>query len=105
MKLKLYTSFTSENPARRSVALKAAVHRDRAGVAIRIDAVQHSVDDVIAHKLRAPDESSCTTRPSLIFFLWTVGMTNVGGLITPEGILRDVCSMIADPLQSASNED
>ena len=41
----------------------------------------------------------------LIFFPWTVGMTNVGGLITPEGVLRDVRSMIPNPLQGASNED
>jgi hypothetical protein len=33
-----------------------------------------------------------------IFFLWSVGMTNVGGLIAPEGILSDVRSMIPNPL-------
>jgi hypothetical protein len=33
-----------------------------------------------------------------IFFLWAVGMTNVGGLIAPEGILSDVRSMIPNPL-------
>jgi hypothetical protein len=32
-------------------------------------------------------------------------MPNVGALIAAEGILRDVRSMIADPLQGASNED
>ena len=32
-------------------------------------------------------------------------MPNVGSLITPERILRDVRSMIPDPLKSASNED
>src|SRR5215469_7445839 len=32
-------------------------------------------------------------------------MTNVGGLITPEGILGDARSIITDPLKSASNED
>ena len=33
-----------------------------------------------------------------IFSLWAVGMTNVGGLIAPEGILSDVRSMIPNPL-------
>jgi len=33
-----------------------------------------------------------------MFLLWTVGMTNVGSLVAPERILRDVRSMIADPL-------
>jgi hypothetical protein len=32
-------------------------------------------------------------------------MPNVGSLITPERILRDVRSMIPDPLKSASDED
>src|ERR1700757_3781860 len=32
-------------------------------------------------------------------------MANVRGLVAPERILSDVCSMIADPLKSASNED
>jgi hypothetical protein len=32
-------------------------------------------------------------------------MTNVGGLIAPEGILSDVRRMIPDPLKGASNED
>jgi hypothetical protein len=32
-------------------------------------------------------------------------MPNVGSLITPEGILRDVRSMITDPLKNASNKD
>jgi len=32
-------------------------------------------------------------------------MTNVGSLVAPERILRDVCTMIANPLQGASNED
>jgi len=40
-----------------------------------------------------------------MFFLWTVGMTNVGGLVAPERILRNVCSVIPDALQGASNED
>ena len=44
-------------------------------------------------------------RLALMFFLWTVGMTNVGGLVAPERILSDVRSMIANPLKSASNED
>ena len=39
----------------------------------------------------------CGSRRS-IFFLWAVGMTNVGGLIAPEGILSDVRSMIPNPL-------
>ena len=41
----------------------------------------------------------------LIFFLWAVGMTYIGGLIAPEGILSDISSMIPDPLKGASNED
>jgi hypothetical protein len=41
----------------------------------------------------------------LVFFLRAVGMTNICGLVTPERVLSDVRSMIADPLQGASNED
>ena len=44
-------------------------------------------------------------RIELTFLLWTVGMTNVGGLVAPERILRDIRRMIPDPLKGASNED
>ena len=41
----------------------------------------------------------------ILFFLWAVGMTNVGGLVAPEGILSDIRRMIPDPFKGASNED
>jgi hypothetical protein len=40
---------------------------------------------------------------TLGFWLWTVGMPDVGSLITPERILSDIRSMIPDPLKCASN--
>ena len=40
-----------------------------------------------------------------MFFLWAVGMTNVGGLVAPERILSDICRMIPNPLKGTSDED
>ena len=34
-----------------------------------------------------------------------LGMTNVGGLVTPERIPSDIGGMVPDPLKGASNED
>lgn len=42
---------------------------------------------------------------NLSLFFRAVGMTNVNRFVPPEGIFSDICPMIPDSLESASNED
>ena len=64
-----------------------------------------SLPTVARRRRRLSELSGSLEKYQLIFFLWAVGMTNVGGLVTPETILSDIGGMIPDPLKGASNED
>ena len=53
----------------------------------------------------APNSKRSTaTLDGLVFFLWAIGMTNIGGLIAPERILGDIRTMITDPLEGVDGD-
>ena len=64
-----------------------------------------SLPTVARRRRRLSELSGSLEKYQLIFFLWAVGMTNVGGLVTPETILSDIGGMIPDPLKGPSNKD